>query len=199
MSKPASLLILTALAALITGLTWELQQQAIPRIQAQQQAIQARALTQVLPAGEYEQKLLVLRTEPLSHSSLIQGYRVLQQGQAVAVVFQSRTQGYGGPVELLIGIGANGKLLGVKTLSHMETPGLGGRIAEEGGAWMREFLGKSQTDTPDAAWGLKKDGGHFDQMAGATITSRAVIDTIHDALRYFDQHRDQLLEGSAHE
>ncbi|NWB27625.1 RnfABCDGE type electron transport complex subunit G [Pseudomonas gingeri] len=199
MSKAGSLLVLAALTALIAGLTWALQQQAAPRIQAQQQAIQTRALAQVLPAGEYEQTPLALSAEPLSHSSLTHGYRMLQQGQPVAVILQSRTQGYGGPIELLIGIGANGKLLGVKTLSHTETPGLGGKIAEEGSAWLRGFLGTSRNEPPDTAWELKKDGGQFDQMAGATITSRAAINTIHDALRYFDEHRDQLLGGGAHE
>ncbi|MGY2236741.1 RnfABCDGE type electron transport complex subunit G [Pseudomonas gingeri] len=199
MSRTRSLFVLTLLAALVAGLTWELHQQATPRIQAQQQAIQTRALAQVLPAGEYQQEPLALSGEPLPHSSLIRGYRMLQQGQPVAVILQSTAQGYGGPVELLVGIGASGKLLGVKTLSHKETPGLGGRIAEEGNAWLSGFLGKSRSDTPDAAWDLKQDGGQFDSMAGATITSRAALNAIHDALRYFDEHRDQLLGGSGHE
>lgn len=46
---------------------------------------------------------------------------------------------------------------------------------------------------------MKKDGGQFDQMAGATITSRAAVDAIHDALRYFDEHREQLLGEPEHE
>jgi electron transport complex protein RnfG len=59
------------------------------------------------------------------------------------------------------------------------------------------FSGKTIGDPPDAGWALKKDQGQFDQMAGATITSRAAINAIHDALRYFDQHRAQLLGSGA--
>jgi electron transport complex protein RnfG len=46
---------------------------------------------------------------------------------------------------------------------------------------------------------LKKDQGQFDQIAGATITSRAVISAIHEALRYVDEHAQQLMGSSAHE
>lgn len=63
---------------------------------------------------------------------------MLRPGQPAAIILQSRTRGYGGPLELLIGIGANGRLLGVKTLSHQETSGLGARIAEEHG-WLSVF------------------------------------------------------------
>ncbi|WP_273820193.1 RnfABCDGE type electron transport complex subunit G [Pseudomonas asplenii] len=193
MNRTGSLVMVIALAALLAGLVWELQRQVTPRIQAQQLAVQTRALSQVLPPGEYERQSLALDASELAHSSLTQGYRMRLHGKPVAIVLQSRTRGYGGPLELLVGIDTNGRLLGVKTLSQRETPGLGARIAEDGGAWLGTFLGKSRTDTPDTAWNLKRDGGQFDQMAGATITSRAAVDATHDALRYFDEHRGQLL------
>lgn len=55
--------------------------------------------------------------------------------------------------------------------------------------WLEQFIG--QTRTQD--WALKRDHGAFDQLAGATVTSRAVIDALQDALRYFDEHRPALL------
>ena len=100
---------------------------------------------------------------------------------------------------LLIAIDSHGRLQGSKTLKQDETPGLGGRIAEQPNAWLQGFSGKSRTSPDDAAWALKKDNGQFDQIAGATITSRAVISALHDALRYFDEHRQQLLSGAADE
>lgn len=199
MNRTGSVVTLLLLAALVAGLAWELQRQATPHIQAQQLAIQARTLTQVLPPGDYDRQPLTLSAPELAHSRLTQGYRMLRQGQPTAVVLRSRSVGYGGPLELLIGIGTNGRLLGIKTLSHQETPGLGARIAEDEPGWLDGFPGKSRTDTPDSAWHLKSDGGQFDQIAGATMTSRAAIDAIHDALRYFDEHREQLLGEPAHE
>jgi len=114
-------------------------------------------------------------------------------------LLRSQTMGYEGSIELLIAIDPNGKLLGVKTLKQSETPGLGGKIAEWPNTWLQGFAGKSRSDPGDSGWALKKDQGQFDQVAGATSTSRAVISAIHDALRYFDEHRQQLIGSSTHD
>jgi electron transport complex protein RnfG len=112
------------------------------------------------------------------------------------VLLRSQTEGYAGAIDLLIAIDANGRLTGVKTLKQTETPGLGARIADWPNAWLQGFSGKSRTDPDDIGWALKKDQGNSIRWQGATITSRAVINATHDALRYFDEHRLQLL-GSA--
>ncbi|WP_248797180.1 RnfABCDGE type electron transport complex subunit G [Pseudomonas sp. MWU13-2105] len=199
MNRTASALILLTLAGLGIGLTWLAQQQARPLIQEQREAIENRKLLDVLPPGQYQSRPLRLEAAQQAHSLLLSGTLMLKDGQPTAVVLQSRTQGYGGPLELMIGIGANGRLLGVKTLSHAETPGLGGKIADQGNRWLQHWLGKSRADTPDSDWSLKQDGGQFDQIAGATITSRAAVNAIHDALRYFDEHQAQLMGNAAHE
>ncbi len=199
MNRTASAIILVAMAGLGIGLTWLAHRQALPLVQEQQDAIENRRLLDVLPPGQYESHPLLLETAQQPHSLLIGGALMLQGGQPTAVVLQSRTQGYGGPLELTIGIGVNGRLLGVKTLSHSETPGLGAKIADQDSPWLQHFLGKSRADTPDADWNLKKDGGQFDQIAGATITSRAAVNAIHDALRYFDEHQTQLTGKTTHE
>jgi len=198
-NRTASVLILLALAGLGIGLTWQAQQQARPRVQEQREAIENRRLLDVLPPGQYQNRPLLLEVPQQPHSLLISGALMFKDGQPTAVVLQSRTQGYGGPLDLMIGIGANGRLLGIKTLSHSETPGLGAKIADQGNLWWQQWLGKSRADTPDSDWKLKKDGGQFDQIAGATITSRAAVDAIHDALRYFDEHLAPLMGTAAHE
>jgi electron transport complex protein RnfG len=109
------------------------------------------------------------------------------------VLLRNQTEGYAAAIELLIAIDTNGKLLGVKTLKQNETPALGGPIGDWPNHWLQAFTGKSRGEPNDADWALKKDQGQFDQMAGATITSRAAINAIHDALRYFDEHRSALL------
>jgi electron transport complex protein RnfG len=129
---------------------------------------------------------------------LLGGYLAMRSARPVAVLLRSQTLGYAGAIELLIAVDANGRLLGVKTLKQSETPGLGARIADWPNAWLQIFSGKSRTGPGDSGWALKKDQGQFDQIAGATITSRAVINAIHDALRYFDEHRQQLLGNPDH-
>ncbi|WP_166358742.1 RnfABCDGE type electron transport complex subunit G [Pseudomonas akapageensis] len=196
MSRPPSLLkgaiVLALLACATLGATLVWQQYCQQRIIAAEQTLKARALLTVLPADSYDNQpleaVLQLKEPALATSTLVTGYLATLGGKPHAVVLQSRTQGYDGPLDLLIGIDSNGRLLGVKVLQHNETPGLGARIAEPSNPLMQGFTGLGRTTTPDAAWALRKDQGQFDQIAGATVTSRAVVNAVHEALRYFDEH-----------
>jgi electron transport complex protein RnfG len=191
------------LAALGIGLTYLAQRSSAPRIAAEQRLIDSRNLLDLLAPGSYDnqplEQPLTLEGTALSNSLLQAGYRATRAGQPYAVLLRSQTLGYAGAIDLLIAIDVNGRLLGVKTLKQAETPGLGALIADWPNAWLQGFSGKSRTDPDDRGWALKKDQGQFDQVAGATITSRAVINATHDALRYFDEHRLQLLGSPSHE
>jgi electron transport complex protein RnfG len=76
---------------------------------------------------------------------------------------------------------------------------LGAAIAGWPNAWLQTFTGKSRQAPDDSGWALKKDQGQFDQLTGATVTSRAVLQAVHDALRYFDEHKARLTGVSADE
>ncbi|BCX70295.1 RnfABCDGE type electron transport complex subunit G [Pseudomonas izuensis] len=203
MKRASSVAILALLASLGTGLTWLVQHSSAPRIAAEQRLIDSRKLLDLLPPDSYDnqplEQPLTLENTALGNSTLLAGYRATKAGNAYAVLLRSQTLGYEGAIDLMIAIDLNGRLIGVKTLKQAETPGLGGRIADWPNAWLQMFSGKSRTDPDDKGWALKKDQGQFDQIAGATITSRAVINATHDALRYFDEHRQQLLGSPSHE
>jgi electron transport complex protein RnfG len=203
MNRAISVVTLVLLAGLGLGATYLVQHTSAARIAAEQRVIDSRTLLDMLTPGSYDnqplEQPLALENLSLTNSTLLGGYLATHAGQPSAVLLRSQTQGYTSTIELLIAIDANGKLLGVKTLKQAETPGLGGRLADWPNAWLRVFTGKSRTDPADNGWALKKDQGQFDQMAGATTTSRAVINTVHDALRYFDEHRQQLVGSGAHE
>lgn len=200
MNRTSSLITLALIGALGFGVTWLVQRSNAPQIAAEQRLLESRKLLDVLPVDTYDnlplEQPLTLTDINLSHSLLLGGYRASKSGQPVAVLLRSQTQGYAGNIELLIAIDANGRLLGVKTLEQNETPSLGGHIGDWPNSWLQTFGGKSSNQPTDAGWALKKDQGQFDQIAGATITSRAAINALHDALRYFDEHRTTLL-GSA--
>ncbi|WLH34542.1 RnfABCDGE type electron transport complex subunit G [Pseudomonas sp. FP2196] len=197
MNRTASVLILLLLAGVGTGATYLVQRSNAPQIAAEQRLLDSRKLLDVLASETYDnqplQQPLALADIALSHSTLSGGYRATNAGQTVAVLLRSQSQGYAGSIELLIAIDASGKLLGVKTLKQTETPALGGVIGDWPNTWLQAFVGKSSNEPTDSGWALKKDQGQFDQIAGATITSRAAINAIHDALRYFDEHRAALL------
>ncbi len=200
MNRTGSALTLLLLAVIGIGATYLLQRNSAPQIAAEQRLADSRKLLDVLPTDSYDnqplEQPLTLTEMSLSHSTLTAGFRATRNGQTVAVLLRNQTEGYAATIEFLIAIDANGKLLGVKTLKQNETPALGGPIGDWPNSWLQTFTGKSRGEPNDAGWALKKDQGQFDQMAGATITSRAAINAIHDALRYFDEHRSALL-GSA--
>ncbi|MHC8365516.1 RnfABCDGE type electron transport complex subunit G [Pseudomonas sp. ZT5P21] len=203
MSRASSVVILVALAGLGIGATYFVQQRSAPRIATEQRLIDSRNLLDLLPAASYDnqplEQPLRLDDTVLTNSTLQGGYLATKAGRPTIVLLRSQALGYAGSIDLLIAIGANGKLVAVKTLKQSETPGLGARIADWPNAWLSDFAGKSRSEPADNGWALKKDQGQFDQIAGATITSRAVINAIHDALRYFDEHRPQLIGNSPHE
>jgi electron transport complex protein RnfG len=85
-------------------------------------------------------------------------------------------------------------LLGARVLKHAETPGLGDKIELAKSPWILSFNGLSLATLAPAKWAVKKDGGVFDQMAGATITPRAVVKAVKDGLDFFAAQRAQILE-----
>ena len=121
-------------------------------------------------------------------------YRARKAGQVTGVAYEILGTGYAGEIKLMMGIDAAGKLLGMRVLAHKETPGLGDKIEVKKGDWILRFTGLSLGNPPAERWKVKKDGGEFDQFAGATITPRGVIRAIHGGLKFFAAHKAELLE-----
>ena len=122
-------------------------------------------------------------------------YRARLKGDPSAVVLQPvAPDGYSGKIFLIVAIRNNGEVSGVRVVAHHETPGLGDYIERTKSEWITGFDGQSLAKRRDEDWKVKKDGGQFDYMAGATISPRAVIKAVHHAVQYFAQHRDELLK-----
>ena len=193
--KRATLLLLL-IALLGAGLLALLQHFAAPRIEQQGQAAAERALLDLLPAGSYDnrplqQPIALAAGGLLGNGRAEQGYQVSLNGQPSAVLLPVSARGYEGPIQLLVAVTADGRLLASKVLQQQETPGLADLLAPERISWLRSLDGKSLA----ADWSLRADGGRIDQIAGATVTSRAVTDALQRALRFFDAERERLLEA----
>lgn len=89
----------------------------------------------------------------------------------------------------------NMKVLGVRVIEHKETPGLGDKIELAVSNWITTFSGKSFSPDNLAPWQVKKDGGEFDQFTGATITPRAVVGAVRDALLYAQANHSVLFNA----
>jgi len=121
-------------------------------------------------------------------------HRARNGGRPVAALFESvAPDGYMGAIRLLIGIGLDGRVLGVRAVSHHETAGLGDRIDLQRSNWILSFDGRSLTNPAESGWRVRKDGGEFDEFTGATVTPRAVVSAVHNTLLYFSMHRDEIL------
>ena len=173
------------------------------RIVSQIRAFEARALTEILPLDTHDNVLLDTRVtiQPealLSNATEKDAFVAFQGNQPVAVILPTTApDGYSGRIELLVGIHADGTLAGVRAVNHKETPGLGDKINTNVTDWILGFTGKSLENPKPNRWQVRKDGGDFDQFAGATVTPRAVVASVYRTLNYFAEHKDALFKQGA--
>jgi electron transport complex protein RnfG len=168
-------------------------------IEAQLDEDLASSLRQVLPGEFYDNDPLHdTVTMPDTSSDTGQAetriHIARKEGQVSAVAFKTiAPDGYAGPITLIVGIDRNGTLLGVRVIAHTETPGLGDKIELGKSNWILSFAGKSRDKPGAARFKVKKDGGDFDQFAGATITPRKVVKAVWNALGFFERHKAEWL------
>ncbi len=186
--------------ALIAGAMLVFADMATRSAIAERQAEDLRAsLIQVMPDDIHDNNLLedtVVLHEPLEfadHEAGITFYRARFKGEAVAAAFQVIGMGYSGAINIMMSVNREGSILGVRVISHAETPGLGDKIEAAKSDWIKHFSGLSLANRNVRQWAVKKDGGEFDQFSGATITPRAVVRAVHKGLQYFNEHKDEIL------
>jgi len=189
-------LILAVIAAVCTALVAATFYATREQIAANQQAYLEQSLTPVLGGLAFDNGLpqsAVTVTAPhdLPGNDHAIVYRAFSGGQPVAALFVvTAPDGFSGPIRMLIGIDAAGRVLGARALEHKETAGLGDRIDANRSDWIFQFEGASLTNPPLADWAIRRDGGAFDEMSGASVTSRAAVNAISQTLQYFQQHRE---------
>ena len=116
-------------------------------------------------------------------------YRGTKGGEFVGVAFKtSSMEGYSGLIEVMVGVDPLGTVTAIEIVSHAETPGLGDKITFD---WFKkQYKGKS---LDNANWLVKKDGGDFDQITGATISPRAVTQAVKKGLDFFLAHKNEIM------
>ena len=185
-------------AIITSGLIATTQSLTKETITEQIKKAQSKALIQIVPLNEHNNDLLS-DTTPLNEGGLLNlshaadAYIARNNGEAVAVILPViAANGYSGPIKMIVGIDTSGKVKGVRVVGHRETPGLGDKIEIKKSDWITHFNGKSLASHTDDQWKVKKDGGDFDQLTGATITPRAVVSGVHNALIFFKQNQHVL-------
>lgn len=199
--KNASLLGLFAL--LCTALVALVNQSTFERIKQQQDLELMRTLHQIIPDEIHDNALiehciLIQDADVLGVDEPLPAYIASQAGEPVAIAMETvAPDGYNGQIKLVVAIDVKGEVLGVRTLNHNETPGLGDKIDLRKSPWVLSFKGQSIQGEQDKRWAVKKDGGQFDQFTGATITPRAYVGAVKRTLAYFNANKQTLLSRPA--
>lgn len=174
------------------------------RIAAAERAAQQRALFEIVPLHSHDNDLLNdTIAVPASAQDLLHVggeaviYRARHNGEISALIVPALARdGYSGDIELIVGVNRDGSLAGVRVIKHKETPGLGDKIDLKKSPWILSFNGKSLQLPVIDNWKVKKDGGEFDQFAGATITPRAVVGQVKRVLDFVAANQQSLFSDS---
>lgn len=190
-----SLLFFTLTGTALLALTYDLTHETIARSIENEKL---KLIAQIAPPTAYDNDIMK-DTVQLAPDKLLGGtestiaYRGRLNGQPSIVVLQAiAPDGYSGRIDLIVTIHSDGRIGGVRVVSHKETPGLGDYIEIARSNWITGFNGASLENRKSGEWKVRKDGGSFDHMAGATITPRAIVKAVHKVLQYHALHRDAL-------
>ena len=181
-------------AALISGSN----EISAERILENQRARLLRALHEVLDPSAHDNDLIrnqifATDVELLGSREPVEVFLASRNGIPVAAIFAAvAPRGYVAPIDLLVGIDAAGAITGVRVTQHRETPGLGDQIEIGKSDWIRGFDGASLSTPPLAEWSVVHDGGHFDGLTSATVSSRALVLAVKNELLHFQQNQEAL-------
>jgi len=170
-------------------------QKASPVILKSEAIAKERLLLQVVSKDLYDNDLIntFIQIKPninLKNKKNIKVFIAKKDNNITAVILETRApDGYSGEIKILVGIDKNGNILGTRVIKHQETPGLGDFIDYNKSDWIDIFTYSSLKNTPDIEWAVKKDQGKFDYVSGATITARAVVKAINEALNFFKNNK----------
>ncbi|OBT27635.1 electron transport complex subunit RsxG [Vibrio tasmaniensis] len=191
-------LVLAIFACASTGLVAVSHYLTKDQIKQQEQAQLLSVLNQVIPHDLHDNELFsactLVEAEELGTEQAMPAYIAKLNGEPSAIAIEAiAPDGYNGAIKVIVGMKIDGTILGTRVLSHQETPGLGDKIDLRVSDWILSFAGKQVTDSNLDRWKVRKDGGDFDQFTGATITPRAVVKSVKQAVQYVNQNNQALL------
>ena len=191
----ANLLFFTLIGTSLLAITYQLTHDTIARSEENEKL---KLIAQIVPTAAFDNDIVkdtaqVAADELLGNKETTVAYLGrLKTRPSIGVLQVIAPDGYSGKINLIIAIHSDGRIGGVRVVSHKETPGLGDYIEIAKNSWITGFNDTSLDTHKDGDWKVKKDGGKFDYMAGATITPRAIVKAVHKALQYHAQHRDEM-------
>lgn len=170
-------------------------------IAEQQRQARLRALYEIVPTTVHDNDLLQdnmpFFEEGLGHRREQLLFLAKRGGKPRALIYPATARdGYSGDIRFIVGVNVDdNSIAGVRVIEHRETPGLGDGIETRKSDWILGFNGKRLGNPPLQRWAVKKEGGDFDAFTGATITPRALVQSIALVLQYHEQHGKNLVQA----
>ncbi|MFY9398232.1 MAG: RnfABCDGE type electron transport complex subunit G [Desulfomonilia bacterium] len=174
------------IVSVLAGLSLSYVSEATEEARAYQDRLELlNSLNMVLPEHD---------NEPDADALIIDGttyYVSKKDGEINGIAFATASdKGYSGKIRVMMGIKPDGEIITIGILEQKETPGLGSKITE--GWFLDQYKGKS---LENAKWAVKKDGGDFEQISGATISPRAVTSAVEQGLKKYQENKQEIFGG----
>ncbi len=173
--------VLTLITAVSAGVLAYVSNQTEEPIARALREAKMKAVRQVLPSYDNElmEDRVFVESEEGDSLEVFVGKKGDQfTGAAFPVVAH---EGYSGDINFLVGVNSDGVIQGIQILNHSETPGLGAKIKEPE---FRNQYRQCSIDSPQV-WKVTRDGGKFEPVTGATISSRAITEATLKGLEFF--------------
>ena len=171
------LLIITAVAGFIIGAVYNITKEPI---RIEEKKANDKAMKELLSdADKFVKKDMKLS------NGVLEVNEGIKSGKAVGYNIKVASKGYGGKINIMVGIKNNGEVSGIKILSQSETAGLGANCEQP--EFYKQYSGKpTQNLKVVKTSDVKKD--EIKAITGATITSKAVTKGVNEAIDFYNNN-----------
>lgn len=178
------LLIITSVAAVVLGLANELTKDRIAMVEAEISEAARRDVLSMASTFEPvdEETFQDIIKGNNSILEVYQGYS--NENNLVGYAIKTTTPGYSGNVEVITGISIEGKITGIKVVSHQETPGLGANATKP--SFQNQYANKSTEQEIEVVKGVPSKENEIQALSGATVSANAVTDGVNAARKVFN-------------
>ena len=162
--------VLFLITAVCTGILGAIHEITLPIIEENNAATEKAAMQELLPDADTFEEVTC------TDERVTKLTKAVKNGEVVGYIASTAPNGYGGAIELLVGLDTNADVKGIKILSHSETPGFGANAEKP--AFKDQFI---ERHTPLNLVKTAPGEDDIQALTGATITSTAVVDGVNGA------------------
>ena len=172
-----TLFAICAVAALVLGVTNNITAPVI-----EERNIQASNEARKIVLSEADE---FKELDGMNSDIVLEVYEGIKDGQVIGYTIKTSSKGYGGAIELMVGISKDSKITGVEIGNHSETPGLGSKATEP--MFKNQYVDKDVLNSLLVVKGSTNNDNEISAISGATITSNGVTSGVNAAMKIYNE------------